>query len=346
MTTFDSARRARTMTAACIAAPSAPTGRQAMGPILSLVPLSERPDGARLALSPCSPLVVGIAPLREIDRLRAEPALKRVVTYGLIHRGEALGEQPEIRWGETVLVPKRLNSHRADPPLPIEEVVLIGSAEPRAFGESALLALQEALTHQAQSAGRARVVGAEPQKAWLGAVDPALIARWLTDLRRMLVMLGCPYLETRGPVLAPRAERLPVGLARAAIIEPAPAPAVIERIPAETVSMGYTLDLPAGLAARADAALYSLTWRGLHASVVVANGWTVLRAGSYLSARDRLGIQDCLSRKRQALRRAGLAKPTRDGRLRLRCDIGLPSLVNATRVVTGGNEGNNLWARL
>ena len=344
MTKFGRAHPAPTMTAARTA-PSRHTGPQAAGPTLSIVPLSEKPDGARFALSPCSPLVVGLAPLAELDRLRTVPALSRIVAYALIHRGEAVGERPEIRWGETVLAPQRLGRHRANPPLPIEEVVLIGSAAPGGFGESALLALQEALTHQAHRAGRARVVGAEPQRAWLAGVDPALIARWLTDLRGLMVALGCPYLEPRGAVLAPRVEPLPADLARAALAEPAPAPAAARPAPAVAVPTGYTLDLPEGLAARADAARYSLTWRGLRASAVVAGGWTVLRAGSYLHADDRGGIQECLSRKRRALRRAGLVRPAGDGRLRLLRDLGLPSLVNATRVITGGNHGDVLWTR-
>ena len=337
MTTSDPARAARTMTAARRAAPSRLHGIMATAPTLSLVPLTDRPDGARLALSPCSPLVVGLAPVAELDRLLAVPALAGHVAYGLIHRGEAAGERPEIRWGETVLAPQRLRRHRADPPLPIEEVVLIGATEPRTMSESALLALQEALTHQASRAGRARVVGAGPQRAWLAAVEPALIARWLTDLRGLLVALGCPLLEPRGAVLAPRVERLPAALAGAAL---APADAALVAVPS-----GYTLDLPAGLAARADAAQYSLTWRDLRAHAVVVGGWTVLRAGSHLSASDRGGIQDCLSRKRAALREAGLVRPIAGGRLRLTRDLGLPSLVNAARVITGGNEGNNLWAR-
>lgn len=340
MTKFGRAHPAHTMTAARTA-PSRLTRPPAAGPILSLVPLSDEPGGARIALSPSSPLVVGLAPLAEVDRLRAVPALSQVVTYGLIHRGEALGERPEIRWGETVLAPQRLARHRATPPLPIEEVVLIGSAAPGGFGESALLALQEALTHQAHRAGRARVVGAEPQRAWLAAVDPALIARWLTDLRGLLVALGCPYLEPRGAVLTPRVERLPAALAVAARAE---AP-LIPAYPAIAVPSGYTLDLPAGLAARADAARFTLDWRGLRACAVVAGGWTVLRAGSHLNPDDRGGIQECLSRKRAALREANIVRPMADGRLRLTRDLGLPSLVNATRVITGGNEGHGLWAR-
>ena len=65
--------------------------------------------------------------------------------------------------------------------------MLIGATEPRALSETALLALQEALTHQVSRVGRARVIGAGPQRAWLTAVEPALIARWLADLRGLLV---------------------------------------------------------------------------------------------------------------------------------------------------------------
>lgn len=341
MPTFDPARAARTMTAARQAEPSRLTAVTATGPTLSLVPLTDRPEGARLALSPCSPLVAGLAPLAEIDRLLTVPALAGHVAYALIHRGEAPGERPEIRWGETVLAPQRLRRHRAHPPLPIEEVVLIGATEPRAMSESALLALQEALTHQASRAGRARVVGAVPRRSWLAAIEPALIARWLTDLRGLLVALGCPYLEPRGAVLTPQVESLPPAFAAAACAEPAPIPAAA----AVAVPSGYALDLPAGLTARADAARFTLDWRGLRAHAVVAGGWTVLRAGSHLNPDDRGGIQECLSRKRQALREANLVRPMADGRLRLTRDLGLPSLVNATRVITGGNERDRLWAR-
>ena len=341
MPTFDTARPTRPMTAARQAEPSRYTTLMATGPTLSLVPLTDRPDGARIALSPCSPLIAGLAPLAEIDRLLAVPALAGHVAYALIHRGEAPGERPEIRWGETVLAPQRLRRHRATPPLPIEEVVLIGATTPHALSESALLALQEALTHQASRAGRARVIGAGPQRAWLAAVDPGLIARWLADLRGLLVALGCPLLEPRGAVLTPRIERLPATLVGTARAEPALLPAAA----AVAVPSGYTIDLPAGLTARADAARFTLDWRGLRARAVVAGGWTVLREGSYLNPNDRGGIQDCLSRKRAALRDAGIVRPMAGGRLRLTRDLGLPSLVNAARVITGGNERDGLWIR-
>ncbi|GEP01851.1 hypothetical protein [Methylobacterium haplocladii] len=330
-------RLARTKTVATAAVPDRPAGSRTARPALSFISLSERPDGARLVLSPCSPLVVGIAPLDELALLRNETALARLVAYSLIHRGEALGECPELRPGETVLMPARMARHRARPPLPIEEVVLIGSNDLQHFGESALLALQEALHRQARRAGRARVVGGEPQQAWLTTVEPVLVARWLHDLRFMLMALGCPYLEPRRAVLQPRAEPLPLLRAPVALTPLVPAPVPV------SVPSGYALDLPDGLAARADARRYSLDWRGLRASAVVAGGWTVLKAGSQLIADDRGGIQACLSRKRRTLQEAGLVRRVGRTRLRLLRDLGLPSLVNATRVITGGNESDGLW---
>ena len=67
-----------------------------------------------------------------------------------------------------------------------------------------------------------------------------------------------------------------------------------------------------------------------------------------MAAKDASGIQDCLSRKRMRLVEEGLARPTvRRDVVRIACDLGVPSLTNAARMLTGTNlPGRDLWVRV
>lgn len=305
------------------------------------------PPDVRLVTCPDTALVVGAAPMAQVAHLlRQTPFRRRPLAYLLM--ASATPIQPvELYVGETLDGDGRTAEHRRDPRLPADDVILIGCHDD-GFGRDAIQALQHGLTAQAHRAGRCRVVGKPPQRSWLQLADPRQLACWLGVLRPMLVAAGCNLMEPPGARLRPRLVAAPaarpddLGALRPQTA-PVPEPA-IRPVP-EPVLQGYSLDLPAGLLARADARHYVLTWAGVRAEAVAAGPWTVLRAGSRVVPDDESGIQLCLSRKRQALQEAGVLRPSgRGGLLRVERDVALPSLTNACRVVTGTNQPGTLWA--
>ncbi|MER2198603.1 hypothetical protein ABS771_28375 [Methylobacterium brachiatum] len=302
------------------------------------------PPEVRLVTSPDTALVVGAAPMERVGHLlRQTPFRRRPLAY-LLMASAAPAQPTELYVGETLDGEVRMAEHRRDPRLPADEVVLIACHDD-AFGRDAIQALQHGLTAQAHRAGRCRVIGKPPQRSWLQNADPEQLARWLRAVRPMLVAAGCSLLEPPGARLRPRSvAALPGALQAprpAVVLSPEPA---IRPVP-EPVLQGYSLDLPAGLLARADARHYVLAWAGVRAEAVAAGAWTVLRAGSRVAPADDPGIQLCLSRKRQALAEAGVLRPSgRGGLLRVERDVALPSLTNACRVVTGTNRPGSLWA--
>jgi hypothetical protein len=308
---------------------------------MQVTPLTDRPNGARLVTSPASCLVVGAGPVSDASLLLDLPVFQRPACYGLHHQGtlsalEVAGvDVPQVRIGETLQPARRLDEHRSTPPLPAEEILLIGSRDETAFGRDEVVALQEALTVLAVQAGRYQVTGAPPARSWLRQVAPALIERWLFDLRPMLVSAGCLMFEPRGASLAPRPSA-PVAVAGEAPPQQAE--------PAPAFAAGFTTDVPPKVLTRPGAQRYRLTFRGATARLCVIGPWTILVKGSLVAMADRSGIQPCLARKRRQLREQGVLQPTgRDGLLRVTQHVALPSLTNATRVVTGGNEAGSLW---
>ncbi|MFD0463366.1 hypothetical protein ACFQY9_17490 [Microvirga aerilata] len=302
------------------------------------------PAGARLVTSPASCLMVGVAPVFEAAHLFAVPEFQGPTCYGLAHHGMLadLGvaeiDAPQLRVGETIRMPGRYADHRTQPPLPIEDVLLIGSRDRDSFGRDEVVALQEVLTELASAAGRYQVTGAPPTRSWLRQVNPALVERWLADLRPMLVSAGWMVFEPRGPLLLPRGRAFEAPT-REVAAEPQPSAGSPPAVPS-----GFTTAFPPELLAQAEARRYRLHHQGATARVCVVEDWTILEKGSLVRRRDRSGIQLCLARKRNQLIGQGLLRRTRrKGLLRLTQDIALPSLTNAARVVTGDNVPRTLW---
>ncbi|HEV2560238.1 MAG TPA: hypothetical protein VGU45_16570 [Microvirga sp.] len=311
-----------------------------------VTPLSATPSGARLVESEASRLVVGATSLDELPLLLAHPAFaRRPGAYALF------GDKG-IRWGETLDVTGRLEDHLTDPPLAAERVILITSPHP-AFGRDAVAALQNALHHQSLRAGRVPVVGAPPQRGWLQVSQPALVARWLADLRPLLVTAGCSLLEPPGSTLKPRVrvESAPEVRGEAVCQEEV---AGHEEAANENdadvpfLRAGFTTEIPHQVYEDAEARRYQLAYRGVQAEAVAVEGFCVVLAGSGMAVEDGAGVQICIARKRARLIEEGIARP-RPGAdvVRLSRDLGLPSLTNAGRLLSGTNRtARELWVRV
>jgi hypothetical protein len=311
---------------------------------MQVTPLTGNPAGARLVTSPASCLMVGVAPIFEAAHLFAVPEFQHSVCYSLAHHGrlEDLGvsevDAPQVKVGETIRMPGRFADHRTQPPLPIEDILLIGSRDRTSFGRDEVVALQEVLTEWAVRAGRHQVTGAPPTKSWLRQVNPELIERWLADLRPMLVSAGWMVFEPRGALLLPRGRTVEAP-ARDAAAQSLPPAAPLPAVPS-----GFTTSFPPELLAHPGARRYRLHFQGATARVCEVEDWTILEKGSLVRRHDRSGIQPCLARKRNQLIEQGYLRRTgRKGLLRLIQDIALPSLTNAARVVTGDNVPWTRW---
>lgn len=302
------------------------------------------PPDVRVVTSSNTALVVGAAPMEKIAHLLCQTQFaERPLTYLLMASATPVSPT-ELYVGETLDGEKRIAQHRRDPGLAADDVILIACHDDT-FGRDAIQALQHGLTAQAHRAGRCRVLGKPPQRSWLQIADPEQLARWLRVLRPMLAGAGCNLMEPPGARLRPRlvaaTGMLPDGLEVPRPVAPLPEPAIHP----QPVLQGYSLDLPAGLLTRANARRYVLAWGGGRAEAVSAGAWTVLRAGSRVAPTADSSIQLCLLRKRQALVKAGVLRPSgRRGLLRVERDVALPSLTNACRVVTGTNQPGRLWA--
>ncbi|GGK51775.1 hypothetical protein [Salinarimonas ramus] len=286
--------------------------------------LTPDPAGARLILSPGSPLIAGVASACEADMLLEEPALGGAAGYVLIDWPHA------VRVGETLDMAGRWAAHRGAPPLPIEQVFIVASLPELRAGRDTTLALQSILHRLARESGRCALIGAAPSPSPLESSDSALVARWASDIRGLL-------LAGIGPLFEPCAARLQPRAVEATPPEP---PVGVLR----PVSVGYALDVPGGVALWPDAMRYRLEWRGARASAAVVDGVTVVESGSLVMATETPCIQPCIARKRARLQAEGVLAPTRNPQLlRLAKPVRLPSLINGARVVTGSNTGVDVW---
>ena len=296
-----------------------------------IVPLGTRPDGSRLITQPGSGLVVGIAPVDDVAGLLAHRSFRGGGGYVTLSHGNLGFTSAQIRPGDTSDLPRRLREHLLWPPHRIEYILVVGPADPAVnpFGKDAALTLQWILHGLALRAGRATVVGAAAPRPLLLDSDPALVGRWIADLRPLLVAAGVMLFEPQGAVTEPRASAPSGNDDRDDGLRP--------------VERGYAITLPARLTERPDALRYRLAWNSLSGQATVTDGWTVLHAGSLADPAHRPGIQACIATKRDRLLEHGVLQRTAGGLLRLTRDIAVPSLLNATRLLTGTNEAISLF---
>ena len=296
----------------------------------TVTPLDDRPGGPRVVSAPDAGLVVGLAHHTRIAALTALPHFAAGVGYATLSHGSISVPALALRAGESLDGPARLAQHLADPPAPIEAILLVGPADPvfSPFGRDESLAVQYLLHGLALRAARAVVHGAPPQRPVLLDREPQRLLRWVQDL--------APMLRSCTPLFEPCAVLL---LPRPVVAEPEGAGEVEPR----GVARGYHTVLPPGLTEGVGVSRYALRWRGLAAQATVAGDWTVLHAGTTVDPTDHAGVQSCIADKRARMREQGVLQGTAGGLLRLTRDVGLPSLTNALRVVTGTNEPGHHW---
>ncbi|GGK38890.1 hypothetical protein GCM10011322_27470 [Salinarimonas ramus] len=280
--------------------------------------LTADPAGARIVLSPASPLVVGVAPVGQVDILLDQSLFEGATAYMLVDWPHA------VRVGESLDMPARWADHRAAPPLAADLVVIVAHLGGVYRGRDATLALQAMLDRLARDAGRCDVVGAIPVASTLATTDPAVLARWEMDVRPMLTAAIGPLFERRGDVLQP--------ISRRSSGPPA------DGSPLRPIGAGYALDVATAVT-WPDALHYRLEWRGARASAAaVGDVGVIVEAGALVCAVETASVQPCIARKRSKLLRERILVPTSDPHvLRLTRAVRLPSLTNAARVVTGTN---------
>lgn len=281
------------------------------------------PPSGRLVTTPTSTLVVGTAPWRHGARLAGLAVFTGPCVYILSGAG--------ARIGKTGAIGKRLRDHRMAPPMPrIDDVVVITSPN---FTSDTITALEAVLTCAARKAGVVAIIGA-PLRA--PSLDPSTdydLLRWLSDLPPMLMAAGCTLIESD---YAPLPER------RGDIVQRDPA---TEGIGRGAVGRGWDELFPTGILDDGMSSHFVLERGGLRAEAVVHGDWTVLKAGSLLTAETKTSDQIGVSRKRERLRNEGLL--LKDGRYhRLARSIAVPSLTNGGRLALGSNAPASVWREL
>jgi hypothetical protein len=304
------------MTIITMTAPSAPTKTHVLYP-------SGLPTSGRIVTTPTSTLTVGTAPWRHAGRLANLPPFAGHCVYILTGA--------EARIGKTGGADKRLRDHRKSPPMSrIDQVFVIASA---GFTSDTITALEAILTQAARRAGVMPVIGAPLRVPSLDPVRDYDLLRWLADLPPMLMAAGCALFESD---YAPMPDR------RGDILERASA---AEAIGAGAVRQGWDEKFPAGLLEDRATTHFVLERGALRAEAAVHGAWTVLKAGSLLTADIETSDQIGVSRKRDRLRENGLLQA--DGRFqRLSRSIAVPSLTNCARLTLGNNAPHSVWRPL
>ncbi len=296
---------------------------------VTVTPLSDDPGGPRVISSPTSALVVGVAPVSDTKPLTTRPHFAREGGYACLAHGDREVAGLQLRPGETVDLPRRIAEHRVFPPCSIEQVLLVGSADPAfsPLGKDGTLAIQWLLYNLAEYAGRAVLHGGSPPFPLLLDRAPQTLARWSADLRPLLTAAGTAAFVPLGPVLGP------------VVVQP-------EEETFRAVKSGYETVLPPGLTEAEGAQRYELAWGQVTARATIVGHWTVVHAGSTADPIDRSGIQACIAAKRRHMLEAGVLRRTRTGLLRFTCDVAVPSLTNLVRVLTGTNEPGDHWRQI
>lgn len=298
------------MTIIDVTAPPAPT-------TLHVRSVPGLPASIRLVTTPTSTLVIGAAPWRHARRLAGMPIFAGPCVY--ILTGE------EARIGKTTGLEARFRDHRRAMPMPrIDEIVVIACP---AFTSDTITMLEASLTTTARKAGVFPILGAPLKAPALDPVRDRDVAHWLREIPALLLGAGCTLLD---PEFAP-----PTELRR-------------ERdaaIGSGAVREGWREDFPEGLTGHPATMHFALERGGLQARAAVNGSWTVLRAGSLLTAAADTSDQRCIAAKRDRLREVGLLEPA-GSFYRLQRDIAVPSLTNGVRLACGTNGPASLWRAL
>ncbi len=298
------------MTIIDVTAPPAPT-------TLHVRSVPGLPASIRLVTTPTSTLVIGAAPWRHARRLAGMPIFAGPCVY--ILTGE------EARIGKTTGLEARFRDHRRAMPMPrIDEIVVIACP---AFTSDTITMLEASLTTTARKAGVFPILGAPLKAPALDPVRDRDVAHWLREIPALLLGAGCTLLD---PEFAP-----PTELRR-------------ERdaaIGSGAVREGWREDFPEGLTGHPATMHFALERGGLQARAAVNGPWTVLRAGSLLTAAADTSDQRCIAAKRDRLREVGLLEPA-GSFYRLQRDIAVPSLTNGVRLACGTNGPASLWRAL
>lgn len=298
-------------------APMAPT-------TLHVRTVADLPASVRLVTTPTSTLTVGAAPWRHARRLAQMPVFAGACIYVLA------GD--EMRIGKSTGLAARLRDHRRTMPMRrIDQTFVVASP---GFGADAITALEAILTQAARKAGVMPVVGALLRPPPLDHARDNDVLHWLRELPALLLASGCTLFDTD---FAPQVERAIEADAR-------PDERTVP-VGSGAVREGWRRDFPADLLEH-PATLHFVLERGaLRARASVNGPWTVLRAGSLLTAAPETSEQEGIARKRKRLLEFGLLDPA--GTFgRLNRDIAVPSLTNGGRLAAGTNIPASAWRAL
>jgi hypothetical protein len=286
--------------------------------------VSGLPASVRLVTTPTCTLTIGAAPWRHARRLAAMPIFAGPCVYILSGK--------EARIGKSTGLAARLRDHRRTMPMSqIDEVFVISSPS---FGSDAITALEAILTQAARKAGVMPVVGAPLRPPPLDRARDYDVLRWLDEMPPLLLAAGCTLFD---PDFAAQVER---AVGAEALREERPA-----AIGSGAVREGWRQDFPADLLERPSTMHFVLERGALRARAAVNGPWTVLRAGSLLTASLETSDQKCIADKRARMREAGLLDPAGEfGRLNR--DIAVPSLTNGGRLASGKNIPASAWRAL
>ncbi|MDU0341103.1 hypothetical protein [Bosea rubneri] len=286
--------------------------------------VADLPASVRFVTTPTSTLTIGAAPWRHARRLAQMPVFSGPCIYVLA------GD--EIRIGKSTGLAARLRDHRRTMPMPrIDQTFVVASP---GFGADAITALEAILTQAARKAGVMPVVGALLKPPSLDSIRDHDVMHWLRELPFLLLASGCTLFD---PDFAPQIDR--------AMESDAPRDEYRVPIGSGAVREGWRRDFPADLLDHPATRHFVLERGALQARASVNGQWTVLRAGSLLTASPETSEQVCIARKRKRLRELGLLDPA--GVFgRLNRDIAVPSLTNGGRLASGTNIPASAWRAL
>ncbi|MBD2747304.1 hypothetical protein IC232_11435 [Microvirga sp. BT688] len=316
-----------------------------------LLPTTEETDELIIERDPREPtvwlvrhrglrLVVGSAPWPKAAILLSRAEFQNPSCYAIIGGAPSqlgMPAVPETHVGRTGRPPVRTRQHRQSPPLsPVRTLVIITTDDEKGLLFDEAAALERALHVEAARAGSHKVVSRPPRDRGLPPGVITRVNRWLDSLRWMLAVAGCTILEAKqdnpDPGLTPDLDTV-APAAEAEVLPPA---------------VGWTTAFPRDLLKRPDARWFQLDHPEVSATALVVDGWCVVTKGSRARVKEIRSIQPGLKNKRLTLVSSGLLKPVcgRKDVLETTRDIGLPSLINAGRLLLGSNTRGRRWRRI
>ena len=269
------------------------------------------PLDVRIITSPVTPLVLGTCLVDNVRHLMNLSEMKGPAAY--------LHFDPDAaRTGETLFAPRRLMDHETTRPFDTVTQVIVIRSTSEWFGKDSVMALQAEIAARISDAGRCTLIQGTGHPA--AAPQPgqrALLRRWISDLRAMIVDCGFFGLE--------------------------PAETATARHGAP--SKGFSVAIPEELLDGSSVERFRIERDGIRAECSRLGPWTVLHRGSSLRPTPISSYQDGLAEKRRALMEEGIlvAGDAVGDPLTLSADVALPSMTNAARLVLGTNTSSMLW---